>query len=65
MNDFDIDEWEDMLPVEREYEKQHSFSGGGHKVGIGGVIIWLLVMIYIIVDASASSLCGVSGAQSP
>ncbi len=51
MNDFDIDEWEDMLPVEREYEKQHSFSGGGHKVGIGGVIIWLLVMIYIIVDA--------------
>ena len=54
MNDYDIDEWEDMLPEERKYEKQHSFSGSGFRgkdTGIGGFIIWLLVMIYIIVDA--------------
>ena len=56
MDHFDIDEWEDMLPVERKFEKQHSFSGScrGSGVGVGGFILWLLAMIYIIVDAIIS-----------
>ncbi len=40
MNDFDNDEWKDMLPVERKNEKLHRFSGGGrHGTGIGGFIL--------------------------
>ena len=56
MSDFDIDEWEDMLPVERDFEKKNKFFGGGGGGGgsgpsVIGVILWLLVMIYNIVDA--------------
>ena len=35
----DIDEWEDMLPVERRYEKEHSFS----NCSSGKVPGWMIV----------------------
>ncbi len=55
MKDFDIDEWEDMLPVERKYEKQHGFgSCRGNGTSAVGVILWVLAMIYIIADAIMS-----------
>ncbi len=56
MNDdgFDIDEWEDMLPEERRYEKEHSFrSCGGGKIS-GWTIVGFLLLIYAIVDAIVS-----------
>ena len=58
MNHFDIDEWEDMLPVERKFEKQHPFTfnvgSKSNGPGIGMVILWVIAMLYIIVDAIVS-----------
>ena len=53
-NGFDIDEWEDMLPVEREYEKKHSFANcSGGKVP-GWMVICIILLLYAILDAIVS-----------
>ena len=56
MNDdgFDIDEWEDMLPEERRYEKEHSFRSCGSGKISGWTIVGFLLLIYAIVDAIVS-----------
>ena len=51
---FDIDEWEDMLPVERRFEKAHSFRNCSSGKVPGWVIVCILLLIYAVLDAIVS-----------
>ena len=53
-NGFDIDEWEDMLPVERRYEKEHSFSNCSSGKVPGWMIVCILLLLYAVLNAIAS-----------